>query len=379
MCSYTLKHFAAIFPTVLITTALWGCGGAPRAEPVPALVVVTEPVERVSAYVVQRTFVGEVQAARRVSSAFELDGLVARVVVRDGDEIGAGDVIAELDTARLEARRRELEQALVSAEAQRRLAQSTLARVEAAHAQRGASAQRLDEARHALEARAAQVRQVAAQIDTVEVDLEKSVLRAPFDAVVAQRLVDDGQVVSSGTSVVMLLERAPAEARIGVSGEAARGLREGERHTIRIGGRSHTAELDAVLPLRGNGTRTVDVVFVLDETLAGDLRSGDAATLQLGHVVTEPGFWLPLEALMESARGLWAAYVAVPLPAGDHSSDGATHLLDRRELEVLHQASGRVYVRGTLEPRAPVVSAGVHRVAPGQRVRLAAHAAPGAR
>ena len=83
------------------------------------------------------------------------------------------------------------------------------------------------------------------------------------------------------------------------------------------------------------------------------------------------GFWLPLTALTESSRGLWACFVVDALGDGRGGS-AATHTLARRELEVLHTDGNRVYVRGTLQDGEQVVSEGLQRLVPGQRVRLAA-------
>ena len=63
-------------------------------------------------------------------------------------------------------------------------------------------------------------------------------------------------------------------------------------------------------------------------------------------------------------RGLWAVYVA-------DAADGETAVLERRELEVLHQEADRVFVRGTLADGERVVVGGRHRLVPGQRVRVA--------
>jgi hypothetical protein len=95
--------------------------------------------------------------------------------------------------------------------------------------------------------------------------------------------------------------------------------------------------------------------------------------------VDADGFWLPVGALAEAARGLWSCYVAVPLDANARvaADGGATHRLEQRPLEVLETVSGRdgvgdlrAYVRGALDAGDLVVSEGLQRVVAGQRVRL---------
>ena len=78
--------------------------------------------------------------------------------------------------------------------------------------------------------------------------------------------------------------------------------------------------------------------------------------------------WLPRRALTESSRGLWACYVALAPANGAETVSG--HVIQRRELELLHQAGDRVFVRGTLSDGEVVVVGGLQRLVPGQRVSI---------
>ncbi len=81
-----------------------------------------------------------------------------------------------------------------------------------------------------------------------------------------------------------------------------------------------------------------------------------------------------MTALTESSRGLWACYIAEPVASRDRLGS-ETHRLRRRELEVVHQEVDRVFVRGTLSAGELVVSEGLHRLVPNQRVRSATNLA----
>ena len=63
--------------------------------------------------------------------------------------------------------------------------------------------------------------------------------------------------------------------------------------------------------------------------------------------------------------------------AGAPAGLTATHRISRREVELVHQESGRVFVRGRLQDGATVVSSGLHRVVPGQWVLVDAAAGGG--
>ena len=147
-----------------------------------------------------------------------------------------------------------------------------------------------------------------------------------------------------------------------VAGDAVDGIAAGQQHALLVRGRRVPATVRSVLPVRDRRTRSVDVLLTLHAPLNG-IRQGDLARLEITRRLDQPGFWLPLTALTESSRGLWAVYVTVGL-TGDKS------VLERRELEVLHQEADRVFVRGTLGDNESVVVGGLHRLVPGQRVRI---------
>ncbi|MFW6299355.1 MAG: efflux RND transporter periplasmic adaptor subunit [Oceanicaulis sp.] len=64
--------------------------------------------------------------------------------------------------------------------------------------------------------------------------------------------------------------------------------------------------------------------------------------------------------LAEGRRGLWSVYVLEP--------EDAAFRLEPRPVEILHSEAERVYLTGAVEEGARILSAGVHRVTPGQRV-----------
>ncbi len=383
-------------PTVLVAIAVVGSlalvgmttGSAATATgsaDLPTLLVDTMRVAQQPAYEVRRSFVGRVEAARESDVGFELAGQVAELLFDEGQQVRRGQSIARLDTARLEARRNELAAALDEARANLELAELTRDRFREALDLNAVSSQQWDEAEKNYQAHLAAVRRSDSALRAIEVDITKSELQAPFDALVAKRSVDEGEVVPAGQPVFTLLERTNPEARIGIAGDAVGAIEPGQQYEVIVGDRRISATVKAVLPVRDNGTRSVDVILVLDTQLNG-IRSGDLANLELVQTIAEPGFWLPLGALTESSRGLWAVYVAQPISSLRSGADpvgvrngisvarpGAnpTHRVERRELELLHQEAERVFVRGTLQPRDLVVAGGLHRLVPGQEIRVA--------
>lgn len=329
------------------------------------------PVTAVGTYSIDRTYVGQVEAKRRSQVGFDLPGTLVRALVDEGDRVASGQTLARLDTYRLVARRRELDAALIQAETSRDLALSTLERIRRAAERNAVSAQDVDEAQQRSASADAALERIKAQTELLDVDLTKSTLRSPYPAIVSARLLDEGQVLASGTPVFELVESASPRVRIGVGPDVARGLQSAEDQTLQIGDQTYEGRLLQVLPEQDARTRTVDLLFELDTSL-GDLKVGEAATLRSAREVTADGYWLPISALTESLRGLWSCYVAAPL---DEPGE-ASHVLEKRQLEALEidseprSGEPRAFVRGALEDGELVVTGGLQRLTNGQRVRI---------
>ena len=411
--------------------------------------VETTRARRVDHYDELRAHTGRVEAARTARVGSEIGGTLLRVLVDEGDTVAADAPLAEFDTTRLEARRGELlaerkRQEAVLAElragarkediaAQRAetarldaaaaLADLTAARTEKAYEENAVAVQDWDQARLAAEqARAAadaatarlaeltngvrpervdaQVAAVAAlnaSIESVDVDIRKASIRAPFAARVARRLADEGMVLGSGAPVLELREvpsraadgtaRGGLEIRVGVLPSFAAGLAVGEDVPIRWrgGAAGATARVRAVRADRSPSTRTVPVLLETTPAAAAvdrPLGDGDLVDVLFRRRIEIDALDLPLAALSEGPRGLWRCLVAQPLDASDAApshGDGspserteerssATHRLTERTVEIVHFDERRAFVRGTLGADDLVVRSGLHRLAPGMLV-----------
>ncbi|MCX7631397.1 MAG: efflux RND transporter periplasmic adaptor subunit [Geminicoccaceae bacterium] len=157
------------------------------------------------------TATGTVQPKRVVEVSSELSGIVREVLVDFNSPVRKGQVLARLDTARLEARLASARARLQAARAKVIEARATLAersrdleRKRELVARRVAPPSELDlaEAAHeraqaALSSAEADVAVAEAELRLAEVDLEKASITAPIDGLVLQRQVDPGQTVAA--------------------------------------------------------------------------------------------------------------------------------------------------------------------------------------
>jgi HlyD family secretion protein len=168
---------------------------------------------------------GTLQPTRSVTIGSELSGTVKRVLVDVNDRIKAGQVLVELDTAKLLDQVTQSRAGLASAQAQ--LAQTgatlkeeraTLARFEEVARLSGGkvpSATELDGAKAAVEravaseaAAKASVSEARAGLATTETNLSKASIRSPINGVVLSRSVDPGNAVAASLQAVTLFSVA---------------------------------------------------------------------------------------------------------------------------------------------------------------------------
>ena len=325
------------------------------------------PVALQAAYDVEDRFLGEVEARRSSQLGFELAGTVQNLEVDEGDSVTVGQLLAELDTARLLASRSQQEALLDEAKATLKLTASTLRRVATLAATSAVSVQDLDEATQRRDAAQASVDGVNAAIQSIEVDLSKARLVAPYDGRIAARKVDEGAIVGPGQVVLVLIESGALEARIGMKADLVTSIYAGEKVSLVLAQTSETiaAQVRQVSPQQDRRTRTVDVLLSISES--EKLVPGDLVEWPMITSIEAEGAWLPRTALTSSTRGLWAVFIATA------AKERGDYELERREVEVIHLEGDRVFVRGALRDGQLAVTDGLQRLVPGQKVTLSSN------
>lgn len=328
---------------------------APPPLPVAAYRVVYEENAQID-----ESYPGLVSARRDSALGFQQGGLIEEIAVDLGDRVQRGDVIARLDTRTLRAQIAAADAQTAEAAAQTALARDTEERQASLLARGHISQQRFDEA--VTSTAAARARQAAARAsaDALRVQLDLMEIDAPFDGVITARLADEGAIAAPGQPVLQLVEDGALEIRVGLPAYVVSGLEHGETYAFTGSNGGFSAVFRAATGVIDRQTRTVTAVFDLAD--GHEVFAGDVARLSIASPIGARGFWVPTTALSENRRGLWSVYVLVP-------EDGA-YRLEPRIVETVRVEADRAFVRGAVEDGLNVLSAGIHRVTPGQRVAI---------
>jgi len=314
-------------------------------------------------FVKPRTVFGKLESAQQSNIGFELSGMLSGINITEGARVKKGDILAQLDTSRLKAQQNELNSALASAKANAKLAKLSARRVQALVERNLEPQQRLDEVDAQLDAANANVANAEARLNSVEVELQKTKLRAPFAGQIVRQYLDSGTVVSAGQALFSIIESSALEARFGLPEQTAFGVKPGQEYMVSINQVSLPAVVKSVAQERQLSTRTIDSVLTLDDSALSaqqraSLVSGDLVSLQVDIPVSKAGAWVPVTALASGVRGMWLLYVI--------NSD---QMVETRMVSIEYANQYKAFISGAIANNDQYVTEGIHRITPHQQVK----------
>ena len=187
--------------------------------------------------------------------AGELQGLV----LREGDRVSAGQVIARIDATESQARVRQAQQQAEAARAQVDIARRSFDNNRSLVDQGFISKTALDTSAASLAAAEASFRAAQAGADLANKSLEDTVLRAPMAGVVAQRLAQPGARLAVDTRILEIVDLSRLELEASLSPADSLLVRPGQEAVLSIEGASQTlsAKVLRVNPSAVAGSRAV--------------------------------------------------------------------------------------------------------------------------
>lgn len=196
----------AAFLSLAVTALLaGGCGAKKSAAPAQPPLVKTMTVGAETSDS-EKTFSGTVHGYFESPLAFQVGGRIVARYVTSGDRVTAGEALMKVDSKDAEEQRAAAQSAVISAEAQYRLAESTLSRYSALHNADAISDLAMDQTRNQYELAAAQLDQAKATLARADNNLSFATLTADRDGVIGATMYEVGQVVAAGTPVALIVD-----------------------------------------------------------------------------------------------------------------------------------------------------------------------------
>jgi RND family efflux transporter MFP subunit len=224
---------------------------------------------------------GTVRSRSVANVAPKVMARVLEVRVTAGTAVKQGDVVAVLDDRELRSRAEQARAALAAAEAQAGQAESDLRRSRLLIQKQATTPQDLEAAEARAKATRAQAAQARDGLTEVQVMLGDTTLRAPFDGVVAERLVDPGDMAAPGKPVVVIHDPQSLRLEADVGERCAASLAVGQEIPVHLESlrRDVAARIEVIAPVADPQSRTFLVKAALPPQ--PDLRAGIFGTVRV--------------------------------------------------------------------------------------------------
>ncbi|MBN2140332.1 MAG: efflux RND transporter periplasmic adaptor subunit [Desulfovibrionaceae bacterium] len=155
--------------------------------------------------ILEATGIVKAQVGASVKVGSRSTGVLSRVLVKVGDTVAAGQLVAEIDDRELQAKRREAVARLNLAQAKYDYAEKNLSRRERLVEQKLEPQDTLDQARQDARVARFEAEATRATIANLEVQISYTKIYSPMEGVVSQVASQEGEMVVSGLQVTNLI------------------------------------------------------------------------------------------------------------------------------------------------------------------------------
>jgi len=308
------------------------------------------------------TYSGEIRARREAALGFMVGGRIQQRAVEIGDTVPKGAVLFRLDPTDAALNANASRSQVASARSQYEQAKADYARFSQLSGMQYVSRSELDKARMNLQTAQEALRAAEANHGVVANQASYTTLRSTVAGVVTSLEAESGQVVSAGQVVARIAEDGERELIVSVPESRIEELRRARNLTIELWAdpaHRYPGRLRELSPDADSVTRTYTAkisVLGVDDAV----RLGMTAKLHVALPSTGTLRLLPLTAIYDpdGKPHVWVI-------------DPKTQRVAMRQVELAHAQDNGVLVSRGLRDGEVVVTAGVHMLHAGQKVRIA--------
>jgi RND family efflux transporter MFP subunit len=214
-----------------------------------------------------------VEPIRRVEPGTKILGRIDQVLVREGERVERGQLLARLESRDLQAAVAQAEAAVAMAAAELHNARVQHRRMVDLHGRGSVTDKNLEDAVAAFEVRRASQDQAEANLAAARVPLSYAEIRSPLAGWVVEKHVEAGDMAAPGVPFFAIEDLSRVRVAVQVPEAEVVDLAEGAAATVEILGREQQAEIDRIVPAGDPRSRTFAVQLLLDNP-DGNLKSG---------------------------------------------------------------------------------------------------------
>ncbi|HEY9238266.1 MAG TPA: efflux RND transporter periplasmic adaptor subunit [Burkholderiaceae bacterium] len=317
-------------------------------------------------------YAGEVKARTESRLSFRVGGKMVKRLVDLGDTVKAGQVLAQLDARDLRLGQDAARASVAAAQASYDQTGADFARYKELSEKGFIGPAELERREMAMKTARAQLDQARAQSSVQGNQAGYATLVADASGVITGVDLEPGMVASSGTPVLRLAHDGPRDVVFAVPEDKVEVVKalaaQAGRFTVRLWGTTDAplpATIREISAAADPATRTFLVKADIGTAKSDNVRLGQTATVSMELPQVAGVNKLPLSALREE-QGRSAVWVV----------DRASMTVRSQEVKLAGAEGNEAVIAAGLTPGQIVVTAGVHVLSPGQKVKF--YVEPGA-
>ena len=327
---YGIFLLALLLYPIIFPSCLWG---QQKSQEMPPARVSVAKVMR-GQIAPRNEFIATIFYQEISDTASEISGLVRMVHFEEGQRVKQNQILVELGSEilrkRLQASTASFEQILSELE----IAGIDLKRREKLFKKKSISKQSFDENRFrviGLEKRAASLK---AEVERLEIELKKKIIRAPFDGIVIKRHVDRGEWISEGDTVAIIGKDDTIDIVAEIPQRFIQYIKTGMQVSVTANGSNFFGTVNAIVPRGDVATRTFPIKIRTPNEHA--LIEGMSARVILPTGNVAPALMVPRDAVI-AKFGQNVVYAVVDaksnmIPVQIVGYDGLSAGVESREL-----------------------------------------------
>ena len=240
-------------------------GDKKDAKPPVKLVIAPEDVMTVQSNALASgpVVTGSIQPERKADLRAEVSAVVLQVLKENGDVVKHGDILVKLDETSIRDNLASAEDNARNAASALDQADRALQRLKTLRASGMTSMQAMDDAEVRRNSAQSELSASKARAVVARQQLQRTVVRAPFDGVVSERKVSAGDTASIGKELVKVIDPTSMRFAGRVSADKIAMVKTGQAVSFRIngyGGQEFRGKVSRVDPAANDVTRQVEVL-----------------------------------------------------------------------------------------------------------------------
>lgn len=287
----------------------WRASSAKKEEKKPDAIVVLEfapaDLTTVENRELSRTlpFSGSLSPVIQSTVKSKVSGEVRQVLAREGERVNQGQILAQIDTADLQARLDAQVAALEEAKAKWSIANKNSESNLKLLKQNFISQNAFDTTHSTLEASAASVRSAEAQVRLARNAMQDAVVRAPINGILAKKMVNSGEKVGPDSPMFTVVDLAKMEIEAPAPAFEIPGVNVGQIATFKVDGfgeRVFEGRVERINPITEQGSRSI-TLYLSVANRDGALKGGMFAKGLIVLAKGQPSTVVPVAAIREDA------------------------------------------------------------------------------